>query len=256
MALLTFLSDFGSKDHYVAAVKAAVLKVNQGLNVVDLGHDIEPFNIAQGGFVLRSVFNDFAKGTVHLVSVHADGNRSYRPVAAKIEDHFFVGVDNGLLSLISGQPPMAIIDLAQLHNTNTPFLARDVLAPVAAKLASGKDLYEMGSALEGLRAMMNPQLKATPALISGHVVYVDNYGNLITNIEKAAFDALRKDRPFEIRLGRDTLTELHQSPDQVPLSGLFAYFNSQDLLLLGLNQGSAAQLLGKGYESPVMIKFK
>ena len=108
MAIVTLLTDSGESDYYIAAIKAKIVSLNADLRVVDISHSIRKFDIGHGAFVLRSVFRDFPKGTVHLAGVDATGNRGEAPVIVSLEDHFFVGPDNGLFSLISEQQPKGI----------------------------------------------------------------------------------------------------------------------------------------------------
>src|ERR1043165_9479819 len=100
MAIVTLLTDSGETDHYVAAIKAKILSVNPGLTIADISHKILPCDIGHGAFVLKSVFNDFPKGTVHLVAVDSIGNPDTSSIAIQLEDHFFIGSDNGLFGLI------------------------------------------------------------------------------------------------------------------------------------------------------------
>ena len=105
MAIVTLLTDSGESDHYIAAIKARSLAVDPSLSIIDISHQIRMFDIGHAAFVLRSVFHDFPKGTVHLVGVDAAGNRDDAFIFMKLEDHFFVGADNGLFSLVSDHPP-------------------------------------------------------------------------------------------------------------------------------------------------------
>jgi S-adenosyl-L-methionine hydrolase (adenosine-forming) len=127
MAIITFMSDFGMSDHYVSAVKAKVLSINPGLRIVDISHDIEPFNLAHAAYVLKSVFRDFPKGTVHLVSVNSHAEKKKQiSGTTKLEDHIFVGPDNGIFSLISDQEPGMIAELLNNIDTNASFPSKNM----------------------------------------------------------------------------------------------------------------------------------
>ncbi|HMP99836.1 MAG TPA: SAM-dependent chlorinase/fluorinase [Cyclobacteriaceae bacterium] len=97
MAIITLLTDSGEADHYVAAIKAKILTINPGIKIIDISHKIPACDIGQGAFVLRSVFRDFPKGTVHLVGIHATGQKDDACIATQIEDHYFVGADTDFL---------------------------------------------------------------------------------------------------------------------------------------------------------------
>src|SRR5690606_1066120 len=128
MAIVTLLTDAGESDHYVAAIKARILSSNPDLRIVDISHQIRLFDIGHGAYVLRSVFRDFPKGTVHLVGVDSSGNRGDAFILLKLEGHFFVSVDNGLLSLISDHAPEQIRDISP-DEAPTTFPEKNVLAP-------------------------------------------------------------------------------------------------------------------------------
>lgn len=258
MAVITFLSDFGTKDHYVAAVKAAILSVNPGLQVVDITHEVASCNLAEASYLLESVFRDFPKGTVHLVAVNSTGKREDKPVAVKLEDHFFVGPDNGIFSLISTQKPTAIVTLDLVNKKKTTFPARNIYAQAASYLASGKSIHDLGQGIPELNSLIKKRGKTTKKQITGHVVHIDFYGNLITNITKADFDTimeLNQQKGFEISFGRERSTEIHESYFSVEGGEVFFLFNQSGLLEIGINNGHASDLLGLHYDSPITINF-
>jgi len=132
MSIVTLLTDSGESDFYLAAIKAKILGTNPGLTIVDISHHISSCDIAHAAFVLRSVFRDFPKGTVHLVGVDAGGGRNDAMVVLQLEDHFFVGADNGIFGLISDKTPQVVIELNKVNKINTTFPEKDIYAPAAA----------------------------------------------------------------------------------------------------------------------------
>jgi S-adenosylmethionine hydrolase len=137
MAIVTLLTDAGESDHYVASIKAKIISLNPGIRIEDISHSIKPADIAHAAFVLRAVFHDFPKGTVHLVGVDSTGNRGDAFIALQLEDHFFVGCDNGLFGLISERPHQQLVELNAINTISTTFPERDIFAHAASKLASG-----------------------------------------------------------------------------------------------------------------------
>ena len=256
MAIVTLLTDSGEIDHYVAAIKAKILGVNPGLNLIDISHKILSCDIAHGAFVLKSVFRDFPKGTVHLVGVDANGGRDEVPIAIQLEDHFFVGTDNGLLGLISDKNHQLAVVLNSVNPIQTTFPEKDILAPAAARLASGVAISTLGKPLSEFKKMLNRQVKATRRIIAGHVMRVDNYGNLITNIAKHDFDILSKDKNFTIQFGGEKAKRIQTEYNQVEQGDCFVIFNSLGLLEIGINKGNGSELLGLQYDSPVNITFE
>ena len=256
MAIITLLTDSGESDHYVAAIKAKIISANPGILVVDISHQIKPSDIGHAAFVLRAVFRDFPKGTVHLVGVHSTSNRGEAFVALQLEDHFFVGPDNGIFGLISDQPHQQLIEINTTDAVPTTFPERDVFAMAAAKIASGKSLNDLGTPIPSFRKMIDRQVKATKKQISGTVVRVDNFGNLITNIPKIAFDTLSRGKAFTIQFGGEKFRRIHTLYNQAEEGECFMVFNSLGVLEIGINKGNASELLGLSYDSTVTIMFE
>ncbi len=253
MALITLTSDFGESDHYVGAVKASILGVNHNLSIVDLSHNIQNFDLAHGAFVVRASFRSFPKGTVHVVAVDSIGNRGDKQLAVQLEDHFFLVTDNGLLGLISDVEPQAIVELAYKGEKPSPFPVRDILGPAAARLADGIDIQELGNPVEGYKRMLGRKLRATKEQIQGHVVRVDHYGNLITNIEQKVFCEFSKGKRFTVVIGREQFKRINDSINETGSGDCYIIFNSLGLLEIGINKGHASELLGLRFDSPVKI---
>lgn len=256
MAIVTLLTDSGESDHYVAAIKAKVLSTNPGLSLVDISHEIEPCDLAHGAYVLKSVFRDFPKGTVHLVAVHATGEADSSFLALQLEDHYFVGIDNGLLGLISDKAHQNLVQLNSINAISTSFPERDILAPAAARLASGVTISTLGTPMEDYRKLVSRRVKATRKQILGHVIRVDRFGNLITNIEKTDFDILSKDKAYTIQFGSEKFKRIHSNYHQADQGDCFLLFNSAGLLEIGIYKGNASELLGLAYDSPVNVLFE
>ena len=254
MALVTFLSDFGDKDYYVPAVKAKMLAINPQLNIIDISHKIETFDLAHAAFVLRSTFRDFPKGTVHLVAMNTTGSITQGYIGVKLEEHIFIGPNNGILSLLADHDPGILVQFADIHVKDSTFPAKDILAPIAAKVASGAAIHDFGGPLANFRKLMSRQPKATKQNIIGHVLKVDVYGNLITNIRKEIFDQLNPGN-FSIEFGRESVNRLQTGYDEVEPGDCFAFFNSLNLLEIGIYHGHGGNLLGLKYDSVVYVNF-
>lgn len=255
MAIVTLLTDSGPSDHYVASIKARILTVNPGIKIVDISHRVEACDIAHGAFLLRAVFRDFPKGTVHLVGVDAIGNPDSAFLALQLEDHFFVGVDNGLFGLISDKPSQTLVELNSITTVSTTFPEKDILAPAAAKLASGVAITTLGKPMKDFKKMTDRFVKATRKQIAGHVIRVDHFGNLITNIPKDAFDTLSKGKNYTIQFGGEKFKRIHTNYNQTEQGDCFLLFNSLGLLEIGIYKGNASELLGLNYDSPINITF-
>lgn len=256
MAIITLLTDSGENDHYVAAIKARILSINPGIRVIDITHHVAPCNIAHAAFVLRSIFHDFPQGSVHLVGVHSTGDKGNNPIALQLEDHFFVGADNGLFGLISDNLHQNLVELNSFNTQEFTFPERDIFAPAAVKLASGIPISDLGKSLPSFKKMIDRQVKATKKQISGHVIHVDNFGNLITNIPRKAFDVLSKNKTYTIQFGGEKFRRLHANYNQTDEGECFLLFNSLGVLEIGIYKGNASELLGLNYDSMVNIFFE
>lgn len=252
MPLITFTSDFGLTDHYTAAVKAKIYSISSNIDMIDISHAVDSFNIAHGSFVLKAVYKDFPEYTVHLIAVDAYAeNGSY--IAVKMDNHYFVSADNGLISLLSHQEPEQIV---RLHSTtHTSFSAKEILAPAAAMLALGTPLAEVGETVSGMKRLLPRMLKANKKQMAGNVVHVDHYGNLITNIDRDTFAILSEGKNISIIFGREVMHRIHHAYHEVESGECFLIFNDLGLLEVGIRQGNAQELLGISYDSPVQIIF-
>jgi S-adenosylmethionine hydrolase len=254
MALITFTSDFGLEDYYVPAVKAKMLSINPQLIIVDITHQLTLYDVAHASFVLRAVYNDFPKGTVHLVALNSTNALKHGYIGIKLNEHVFIGPNNGVLSMLADHDPGIIVKFSDAHLKASTFPTKDILAPIAAKVASGAAIHDFGGPLQSIRKVISRQFKASKKEIVGYVLRVDHYGNLITNIPKDLFDKLNPGR-YLIEFGRETLDSLQQTYHDVEPGDCFAFFNSLGLLEIGINHGHGANLLGMKYDSPVHIHF-
>lgn len=255
MAIITLLTDSGESDHYVAAIKAKILSINPGITLIDLSHSIKPCDIGHAAYLLRSVFRDFPKGTTHLVGVHATANRDDASIALQLEDHFMVGADNGLFGLVSDKMHHQAVELNTITTTKTTFPEKDIFAPAAARLASGVNITTLGKPLTTFKKMTDRLMKATKKNIMGMVIRVDNFGNLITNITKEAFDILSHEKVYTIHFGGEKSRRIQVHYNQVEEGECFLLFNSLGLLEIGIYKGNASELLGLDYDSTVNIIF-
>lgn len=251
MTLITFTSDFGQSDHYVAFTKAKILREHPEAQIIDVSHGVKPFDLAHMAHVVQSVFREFPEGTIHLLGNETNSQKAQSYIIAKIEQHIFVGPNNGVMSLISEKQPEAVIEV------DLPVAQGFVGLPaIVGKLAKGTPMEELGQPTDDFNRYVARKAKATKREISGHVIHTDHYGNLITNIEKTDFDILSANKPYRIVFGRDSVTAVNQSIPEVEPGEVFFIFNSNGRLMLGINQGHGGQLLGLEYDSPIVIQFE
>ena len=256
MAIITLTSDFGESDHYVGALKGALLSANPTQVIADISHQIASFDLAHGAFVLRSAFPAFPKGSIHLVAVDSAGNQQSRHLAVKLRDHLFLMADHGLLGLISDEEPQMVVELPSDGATSTTFPSLEVLVPAATQLAKGTPIEKLGTPVEDYHKMVGRHMRVNKTEIIGHVIRVDHYGNLITNIKQEEFCRLHQDNKFTILIGREKFRRLNNNINETGSGDCFILFNHMGLLEVGINKGNASELMGLQFDAPIKITFE
>ena len=250
MTLINFTSDLGLSDHYVAQFKARIFSAHAEARIVDISHEVKAFNLAHLSYTIGSVFRDFPKGTIHLIGGSSGNDQNNDYLLASIEEHFFVAPDNGVLSLISDQ------NMQQVYRLKVEKNAYREAPEAAARLAQGQSLESLGTPTTEFKQYMKRKSRATKREISGHVIHVDHFGNLVTNIEKVDFDILSRDRRYTIFFAREKVNGVQKYINEVEPGDVFVMFNDAEQMMIGINQGSGTQLLGLEYDSSVTIQFE
>ncbi|MEQ8519430.1 MAG: SAM-dependent chlorinase/fluorinase [Cytophagales bacterium] len=258
MAMITFTSDFGLKDHYVAALKARILSDFPSAVIVDITHSIPAFDLIHGSYVLGSVYDNFPAGTVHIVALNSHKQKTMKFIAAKLNGHYFLLPNNGLLSLISEIAPDMVVELPFSNKSDVSFPEKNILSKAASQLAKGADLSSLGKAMVDYEKSLMLKPKATKSGIFGHVIYIDRFGNLITNIKRKVFEDLKKlvGPGFDLNFSKEHLHQINNHYGDVGEGDIVALFNERDLLEIAVREGNAAQLFGLRYDSPVRITFE
>lgn len=260
MPLVTLTTDFGLRDPYVAAMKGVMLSLSEELRLVDITHDVPPQDVMHGAFVLREAYPFFPEGTVHLVVVDPGVGTARRAVALRTADHFFVGPDNGLFSLVLAEDQIeeaVVLDRPEYWRTPAPaatFHGRDLFAPVAARLASGFPLQAIGSPVTDLRPLRWPMPLVDAEGVRGFVIHVDRYGNCISNIQASDL-ACVEGRGVRVYAGNTSVKALHQTYAEVPSGEPVLLFGSAGLLEVAVNGGNASELLNLHRGAPVTLVY-
>jgi S-adenosyl-L-methionine hydrolase (adenosine-forming) len=255
--VLALLTDFGTRDHYVAAMKAVALGICPDLTLVDISHDIPPHDVMAGALELAAVHRYFPAGTIFLVVVDPGVGSTRRGIAAEAGDHRFVAPDNGVLTLVlDAQPPRRLVELSERKyarpTVSRTFEGRDRFAPAAAWLAKGLDLAALGRSAGVVHRLDLPQVRVESAQITGEVVRVDRFGNLITNIDRGTYEALAREA-VEIRAGAHRVTQMVSTYADAAPGGICALFGSSDHLEIAANGASAAEQLALGRGAVVQV---
>ena len=182
MKTITFTSDFGTSDWFTAAVKGEIIKIAGDVRIVDITHDITPFDIRGAAFLLHTVYGNFPKGTIHLCVIDPGVGGKRKPLIVDSLGHYFVGPDNGLFSYVY-KPESEVYTIDVGEAASQTFHARDIFGPVAARLATGVPPEKLGKRLFDYEHFEIPQVSRKKGRLQGEIAYIDHFGNCITNIQ-------------------------------------------------------------------------
>jgi S-adenosylmethionine hydrolase len=255
--IITLLTDFGTKDPYVAVMKGVIYRIVPDVIIVDITHEIQPGNIQQGSFVLSWVYAYFPPGTIHLAVVDPGVGTSRHGLIVQTENAFFVLPDNGLISeVIRRVPPVEIICLTEkqfwLNPVSNTFHGRDIFAPVAAHLASGVPPSMMGIQFQDITLLPSFLPGANPdGSIEGKVVYIDRFGNCITNIHRDLI-AAREEVTVDV-CGR-VIDHIVTTYGDAKKGELIALIGSGEYLEIATKDGNASLLFNISAGDKVVVR--
>ncbi|WP_343486582.1 SAM-dependent chlorinase/fluorinase [Allomuricauda sp. d1] len=275
MPIITLTTDYGYKDHSVAALKGTILSELPEVTIVDISHEVSPFNIQECAYILKNSYRQFPQGTIHLVGLDAEATPENEHILVMVDGHYFVSANNGVISLITNEVnPEKIAEVNLPNLTTTSFPALNVFVKVACHLARGGKMEVVSKPFSNLKQLkeFEPRVKNDGKTISGNVIYIDNYGNVVTNIQKSLFEAYRNGRNYEIIARTSKVSSIHESYsafinfdlEKQQRNGpgdLLALFNAAGYIELAIYKsdlntvGGAATLLGLGYRDTVSINF-
>ncbi|MCK4602021.1 MAG: SAM-dependent chlorinase/fluorinase [Phycisphaerae bacterium] len=250
-ALVTLLTDFGTRDPYVAAMKGVILRMCPKARIVDISHDIPPQDILAGAFVLAQAAPHYPPDTLHVVVIDPGVGTERRIMAGRFGEQLFLFPDNGVITFVVQSMPlktMAVVRNAQYlpaAELSMTFHGRDIFAPLAGHVLNGVDIARLGPSPKTYKLLDLPAPQERDDGLIGQVVYVDGFGNLISNISRRfveeACEAL--DRLHVICAGRD-IGPLQGTYGFVGKGEPLALFNSMDLVEVAVNGSKACEVLG------------
>ena len=255
--IITLTTDFGLSDHFVGTMKGVILNVLPTAEVVDISHNVTPFEIQEAAFLIAQAYPYYPKRTVHVVVVDPGVGTARRPILIETADQFFVAPDNGVLSMVySKQKHKARHITAQryfLPAVSNTFHGRDIFAPVAAHLRKGVPPSKLGRLIQDhLRTDFESPVRTGKRFWSGTVLKEDNFGNLITNFRLEEFPEL-SERPFQMTAGLLAVERLAVNYAEGEPGELVLIPGSSGYLEVSMNQGSAAKKLGCGTGAPIEL---
>jgi S-adenosylmethionine hydrolase len=259
MAVITLTTDWSKNDFYTGTVKGMLLSRCPGITIVDISHQVQPFNTAQAAFLLRNTYPHFPTGTIHLIGIETVAVPDPVYLAIRADGHYFLGADNGSFGLIFQQDPEKIVTLPlpeDMRQMNFPMTG--VLVPAAVRLINGEKLETIGKEISDFDKRTPMRATIEESVITGSVIYIDSFNNAITNITEELFHRVRKSRKFDIFIQSNHYKVNVISPtySDRPVGELVVIFNSLGLMEIAINHGKAAELLNLAAGSAVRVKFK
>jgi len=250
--IITLTTDFGQSDHYVAMMKGVILSINPNATIIDVTHQIPAHSIKEGSLIIKESYTYFPSGTVHVGIVDPGVGGTRRPLAILVDNHFFVGPDNGLFSpIIETQPHIQITHLNEkkywLDSISPTFHGRDIFAPVAAHLSLGINPLSMGEKIDNPTLLPSPLPQKNNSDLMGEIIRVDHFGNLITNITEEHLGPFLISKDLIIRVGKVTVKKISTTYNDVPEGKPLALIGSSHLLEIAVNMGRAVDYLGLEY---------
>ena len=275
MSIITLTTDFGHKDYFVGALKGKILSEHKEAVIVDISHEIDLFNTLEASYCIEAAYHNFPKGTIHIIGVDSERVGDTQHIAMQWDDHYFICADNGILNtLIQKKIPQKIVAITIHDRLNIDASDMDVFVAVACHIARGGLLNVIGKEIPSLKpvSVLTSSITNDLSEIKGQIVYIDSFGNCVTNISQKQFNDTIRGRNFEIVIKNKKFSRLHKSYSDFPVSDVkqlkdlegdfLALFNENGYLEIAIYKsnpktvGSAATLLGLHFRDAVSIKFK
>jgi len=257
MPIITLTTDWNANDFYLGAVKGRIFSQCPDAVVVDISHQIQPFNIHQASFIIRNAFPNFPAGTIHIIGVNTEGGHESPFLIIKYENHYFIGTDNGIFGLLFSQEPEMIISIKTKEKIPA-FSGISILTDTACKLFKGVQPESLGTSIISFKKKFPIRAAIEESVINGSVIYIDSYKNAITNISRELFERVGKNRPFEIfvRSNHYRIDRINNFYHETSPGEILAIFNSVGLLEIAMNMGNVAELLDLSVNSSIRVKFR
>jgi S-adenosylmethionine hydrolase len=246
LPLLTLTSDIGQQDFLVGAIKGQILQINNNFSIVDITHELIPFNYQHASYICKNALPNFQEGTFHLILFNLFNENTNHLLLAKHNEHYFGCADNGLLNIILEDRPQAVVALSVNNDApkNTIEYIK-VFTKAFNEISKGKSIHDIGDASVSIQVKDPVLPNAGDNWIDGQIVFIDNFENVIVNITKHEFEKHRNGRKFKIVFKRDEIIEkISTTYADVAEGEKLALFNSAGYLEISINKGNAAGLFG------------
>ena len=257
--IITLTTDYGTNDHLVGVLKGVILKINPDAQIVDITHQVTPFDLLDGALSIAAAYSYFPPRSVHVIIVDPGVGSERRPILVSGQNHYFIAPDNGVLSgIYEKEHPVVVRHITSEHYFLQPvsktFHGRDVFAPVAAWLSKNWQPASMGEEITDFKRFAMPKPKEAEGMLKGVVLKVDAFGNLMTNFraDDLPVNAVEKGE-VRLQIGSHPVTKFVPTFAQGAAGEAVAYIGSSGFLEVAMNKGSAARTLGLGRGTPVLL---
>jgi hypothetical protein len=260
MKTVALMTDFGLSDNFVGVMKGVILTINPQVTLVDISHDIKPQDVISAAFLLKTSYRYFPKGTIFLVVVDPTVGSTRKPIIIQCRNYFFVGPDNGVLSLAAIEDGIRRIVLIEnkryfLKPPSDTFHGRDIFAPASAYLSKDKLLHIFGRTLDSIKTLNISAPKISKNILKSEIVYIDRFGNLVSGIDKVSFVRFTQNKKFKIKIKGVELNSVVKSYQAVKSGKPLAIFGSFGFLEISVSRSSAQRYLNakKGTAISIII---
>jgi len=258
-AIITLTTDYGLNDHLVGTLKGVILKINPDATIVDITHNVAPFDLLDGALAIGLAYSYFPPRTIHVVVVDPGVGTERRPLLVTAENQYFVAPDNGVLSLIYEREQNVVArhvtaEHYYLQPVSKTFHGRDVFAPVAAWLSKGWQTSSMGEEITDYKKFALPKPKATDGVVKGIVMRVDAFGNLVTNFRTEDLpEGALTNGTVKLQVGDQAVSRMVPTFASGNAGEPVAYVGSSGYIEIAVNKGSASRTLSIGRGTPVVL---
>ena len=259
--IVTLLTDFGTRDHYVASMKGVILGINPACTLVDISHEVRPHDIREGALTLANAYSYFPKGTIHLAVVDPGVGSSRKPILLITKNYFFLGPDNGLLSLAAqndGVKKAIVLSNRTFFrpSVSSTFHGRDIFASIAGHLSTGIKPESVGHVVSSWVKLDFGKPWIVNGDLVGQISHIDAFGNIVTNISQQALSRFAKKRTIVISIGKREIRGLRKGYWEAKRGELLALIGSGDFLEISIREGNAQKVLKSRRSDRVRIRLQ
>jgi len=251
MPVVTLTTEWKPDDIYNGIIKGKLSRMCPGIIIIDNAGSIPPFNISLASFIIRNTFNNYPKGSVHIICVHSEAGKDQDYLIVSARDHFFIGTDNGIFNLILNSEPDQVVRID--HQESSDEL--EIFAKSASELISGRNPQELGTAVKNASERVPLRATIDKDVIIGSIIFIDSYGNAISNITREVFYRVFENKDFRIQIqsNKNYTEQISQRYSDVPVGDMLAKFNQLELLEISINGADVSELLSLDVGSVVRI---